>query len=102
MSWDFPKSCRFQTAECRKCKKQGHIERACRSQSNEHGEAKTVHLISQEEDFQESEEMLELAMNAVHLVGRGNKVKPLKVKVKINRSEGEDGDRHWGRGTTCE
>ena len=48
-----------------------------------------AHQISQEEDFQESEEMLETAMNAVHIVGRGNEVKPLKVEVVITQQKVE-------------
>ena len=49
--------------------------RACRSQSNQQGETKAVHQISQEEDFQESE-LLETAMNAVHIVGHSKEVEP--------------------------
>ena len=59
------------------------------SQSNQQGESKAAHQISQEEDFQESEEMLETAMNAVHIVGRGNEVKPLKVEIVINQQKVE-------------
>ena len=79
LGWHLPKP----------CKKRGHIARACRSQSNQQGESKAAHQISQEEDFQESEEMLETAMNAVHIVGRGNEVKPLKVEVLINQQKVE-------------
>ena len=33
--------------------------------------------------------MLEMAMKAVHVVGRGNEVKPLKVEVVINQQKVE-------------
>ena len=33
--------------------------------------------------------MLETAMNAVHIVGRGNEVKPLKIEVVINQQKVE-------------
>ena len=29
LGWHFPKPCRFETAECRKSNKRGHIARAC-------------------------------------------------------------------------
>ena len=89
LGWHLPKPCRFQKAECRKCKKRGHIARACRSQSNQQGESKAAHQISQEEDFKESEQMLETEMNAVHIVGVGNEVKPLKIEVVINQQKVE-------------
>ena len=47
---------------------------------------KAAHPISQEEDFQESEDMLETAMN---IVGHGNDVKLLKVEVMINQQKVE-------------
>ena len=89
LAWHLRKPCRFQTAECRKCKKRGHIARACRSQSNQQEESKAAHQIGHQKDFQELEEMLETAMNAVHIVGRGNEVKPLKVEVVINQQKVE-------------
>ena len=33
--------------------------------------------------------MLETATNAVHIVGRGNKVKPLKIEVVTNQQKVE-------------
>ena len=48
LGWHLPKPCRFQTAECMKCKKRGHIARTCRSQSNQQGESKTAHQITQD------------------------------------------------------
>ena len=52
-------------------------------------EEKIQRRLLQEEDFQESEKKLETAMNAVHIVGRGNKVKSLKVAVVISQQKVE-------------
>ena len=46
-----------------------------------------AHQTSQKEDFQESEEILETAMNTVHIVGRDNEVKPHKLEDVINQQK---------------
>ena len=83
-----PSNCRFKTAECWKCKKVGHVARACKSQK---ATGKT-HQVSAEaaeqaettegKDSPESE-----VLYSVHVVGQQHNKEPLIATVTINHKQ---------------
>ena len=99
-----PNSCYFQKVQCHKCKKTGHIARACQSESrgqqprahNQPGQKKAStranaahHVESQmgqpDEDWTVEEEEEDAELYTVHTVGRTPQAAPLETTVSINR-----------------
>ena len=84
-------SCKLQKAECWKCKKQGHVARACKSQGpTSSAKVRPTHQVSagglSHADVAESRDLDSDSeqLYSVHVAGQKEQAKPLAVVVNIN------------------
>ena len=79
-------TCRFKDFTCRKCKKTGHIARACRTQRSggdrKGGAAHCVELSNSEDEEGENE-----VVQTIHRLGKPPNKGPLLERVIINKKE---------------
>ena len=90
-----PQDCRFKDAECRSCKKKGHIARVCHTAAQQRApgqirkpgqqsqRSRTTHHMATEEDVSDTSDSYELFT----LQAGSSQNKPLLVTVKANNSD---------------